>query len=248
MDASHLATDPTSKWTSPNFDDRSLPISMLVLHYTGMQSATHALERLCDPLAKVSAHYVIDEQGEVFALVPEDRRAWHAGLSCWQDVTDINSASIGIEIVNGGHDFGLPGFPEAQMLALIELCSAILARHKIAPQNIVGHNEIAPGRKIDPGERFAWAQLAGAGIGLWPGEPNGQRQSCPEPSASKVAGSLLTEIGYETALADFSTSAPNAPLSEFQRRYRPSLIDGLLDHETLDLIKRLHRQVFAPKP
>ncbi len=221
---------------------------MLVLHYTGMQSAKHALERLCDLSAKVSAHYVIDEQGEVFALVPEHKRAWHAGLSCWQGVTDINSASIGIEIVNGGHDFGLPGFPEAQMLAVIELSQAILARHKITPQNIVGHNEIAPGRKIDPGERFAWAQLANADIGFWPGEPNGQRQSCTEPLAGKTAGVLLREIGYETAQVDFSKPDPNSLLSEFQRRYRPQLIDGLLDMETLDLINRVHRQVFTAKP
>ncbi|MDQ7077815.1 MAG: N-acetylmuramoyl-L-alanine amidase [Robiginitomaculum sp.] len=153
---------------SPNHNERTLPVSMLVLHYTGMESGQAALDRLRDPAARVSAHYVLEEDGRLFQLVEEHRRAWHAGLSFWRGITDINSASVGIEIVNGGHDFGLPAFSEAQMQALIPLCQGIMARHSIAAHNIVGHSDIAPGRKQDPGERFDWQRLAREGIGLWP--------------------------------------------------------------------------------
>ncbi|WP_339741735.1 N-acetylmuramoyl-L-alanine amidase [uncultured Maricaulis sp.] len=148
---------------SPNFNDRKLPVSLIVLHYTGMENGAVALERMCDPAAEVSAHYMVEEDGRVFQLVDEDKRAWHAGVSAWRGETDINSASIGIEIVNGGHDYGLPDFPAIQIEAVIHLVADIMARHGIGPEGVVGHSDIAPGRKQDPGEKFPWHRLAAAG-------------------------------------------------------------------------------------
>ena len=146
---------------SPNHDDRGgAAIDMLVLHYTGMKTAEAALERLCDPAAKVSAHYTIDEDGTVYAHVPEARRAWHAGVSFWAGATDINSRSIGIELVNPGHEFGYRDFPDAQIAALITLCHGILLRHPIPSARVLGHSDVAPARKEDPGELFPWERLA----------------------------------------------------------------------------------------
>src|SRR3954467_5121679 len=153
---------------SPNHDDRGgAAIDMLVLHYTGMQTAEPALARLCDPAAKVSAHYTIDEDGTVYAHVPEDRRAWHAGVSHWAGISNVNARSIGIELVNPGHEYGYREFPEAQIAALIELCGGILQRHPIPAARVLGHSDVAPARKEDPGELFPWQRLAKAGIGVW---------------------------------------------------------------------------------
>jgi N-acetylmuramoyl-L-alanine amidase len=155
--------------SSPNFDSRDgQTVDMLVLHYTGMKTAAEALERLCDPTAKVSAHYVVDEDGSIIQLVDEASRAWHAGVSSWRGHTNINQRSIGIEIVNPGHVFGYRTFPAAQMKSVVELCTQILARHAIPARNVVGHSDVAPARKQDPGELFDWALLAKHGIGLWP--------------------------------------------------------------------------------
>src|SRR5262249_42163258 len=145
-------------------------IDMLVLHYTGMQSAAAAIDRLCDPAAKVSAHYLIEEDGTAWRLVDETRRAFHAGVSFWQGTTDVNSASIGIELVNPGHEWGYRPFPDAQMQTLETLAQEILRRHAIPPDRVVGHSDVAPARKQDPGELFDWRRLADAGIGLWPEE------------------------------------------------------------------------------
>ena len=154
---------------SPNYTDRTMgPIDMLVLHYTGMASSEDALARLCDPAAQVSAHYLIDEDGQIYQLVVEEKRAWHAGVSCWAGEQDINSRSIGIELVNPGHDLGYRNFPELQMRRLAELGHEILLRHPIPPHRVLGHSDVAPGRKRDPGELFDWEWLAGQGIGLWP--------------------------------------------------------------------------------
>jgi N-acetylmuramoyl-L-alanine amidase len=158
---------------SPNHDSRGepphmRPIDMLVLHYTGMQSAAAALDRLCDATAQVSAHYVVEEDGTPWRLVPEARRAFHAGVSCWHGESSLNHVSIGIEIVNPGHEWGYRPFPDPQMAALEELCRDILSRHPIPPYRVVGHSDIAPDRKADPGELFDWPRLARAGIGLWP--------------------------------------------------------------------------------
>src|SRR4051812_36828916 len=179
---------------SPNQDSRQEEgrgggaIDMLVLHYTGMQSGAAALARLCDPAAKVSAHYTVDEDGTIYAHVPEARRAWHAGSSHWAGASSLNACSIGIELVNPGHEWGYRNFPEAQIAALMPLCHSILVRHPIPSWRVLGHSDIAPERKEDPGELFPWAQLAKDGIGLWP-----QKQSDgPGPEA-------LAAFGYDPA-------------------------------------------------
>ncbi len=237
MDASGLIAefDSAAKLASPNFNQRALPVSMLVLHYTGMKTAGDALNRLCDPKAKVSAHYVVDESGKVFQLVAEEKRAWHAGLSYWRGITDVNSASIGVEIVNGGHDFDLPSFPAAQISSVKDLCKDIISRHSIFPVNIVGHNEISLSRKLDPGEKFPWQELAEAGIGLWPEKTGLRRKTWTKTEAKK----LLSAIGYEVNSVPFSGKDRHCLISEFQRRYRPQQIDGVLDEQTWQLLHGL---------
>jgi N-acetylmuramoyl-L-alanine amidase len=211
---------------SPNHDNRGdlARIDMLVLHYTGMRSAQAALARLCDHAAKVSAHYVVEENGRIWSLVPEDRRAFHAGRSCWEGESDLNAVSIGIEIVNPGHEWGYRPFPEPQMLSVERLCLDLIARHPIPPHRVVGHSDIAPDRKSDPGELFDWRRLAHAGIGIWP-------PTYPPTSEGEIndGGSLenLRAIGYCMAL-----EAPTAALVAFQRRFRPARSDGCLDLET----------------
>jgi N-acetylmuramoyl-L-alanine amidase len=215
---------------SPNFGPRAAgPIDMLVIHYTGMMDGATALARLCDPAAEVSAHYLIEEDGTVFALVPEEARAWHAGRGSWRGETDVNSRSIGIELVNPGHEFGYRAFPEAQIKALIALAGGVLARHPIPARNVVGHSDIAPTRKQDPGEMFPWKELAEEyGIGLWPcGEPTDQ-----PPEHVVLAG--LAHVGYDI-------HEPKAALTAFQRHFRPWKIDGRLDAETMGRLKALLR-------
>ncbi len=236
--------------SSPNHDERTLPITLLVLHYTGMESGEAALARLTDAEAKVSAHYMIEEDGRVFQLVREDRRAWHAGVAEWAGITNVNSASIGIELVNGGHnvpnpDGSLPEFPDAQINALIPLCKDIMARHTIPAKGVVGHSDIAPERKDDPGEAFPWSGLAAAGIGLWPGEPNGDRRVLfrlgDRDRGVSVAQHGLAQIGYGVSVTGELDVKTEAVLRAFQRRFRPVQVDGILDMETLDLIGRLTR-------
>lgn len=238
---------PIAETPSPNRNDRKLPISMLVLHYTGMESGEAALDRMCDPAAQVSAHYMIEEDGRVFRLVTEADRAWHAGVAEWNGITDINSASIGIEIVNGGHDYGLPDFPDVQINALIPLCKRILAAHDIETRNIVGHSDIAPDRKNDPGEKFPWQGLAAAGIGLWPGEGNGDRRVLFELGDRDRGISLiqrgLAGLGYGIELDGVMTARTVAVIQAFQRRFRADKVDGIVDMETLDLVSRLSRMV-----
>lgn len=209
---------------SPNFDARpeGTPIDMLVLHYTGMTDAAAALARLADPRAKVSAHYVIDEDGIVHAMVDESCRAWHAGVSFWRGHQGVNGRSIGIELVNPGHEFGYRPFPPAQMEALVDLTHGILGRHPIPPRNVVGHSDVAPSRKQDPGELFDWAALAAQGIGLWPLV----HPSMSEPSPDIVP--MLAAWGYDVA----TEAAASAALVAFQRHFRPSRIDGIADAET----------------
>src|SRR5579871_10256 len=155
---------------SPNHDERppGAAIDILVLHYTGMKTADEALARLCDPAARVSAHYTIGRDGRIYAHVPEERRAWHAGVSWWAGETNVNARSMGIELVNPGHEFGYIPFAEPQIEALIELAKGIVSRHPIPPRRVVGHSDVAPARKTDPGELFPWQRLAQAGIGVWP--------------------------------------------------------------------------------
>jgi N-acetylmuramoyl-L-alanine amidase len=205
---------------SPNFDDRALPITMIVLHYTGMESAEAAVARLRDAEAKVSAHYVVDEDGSILQLVDEDKRAWHAGRSHWRGITDVNSASIGIEIVNPGHEFGYRPFPDAQMGALIPLVADIKERHGITRGNVVGHSDVAPARKQDPGELFNWHALARLRLAL------------PRPTRNLVDPGW-PDAGFMLALERFGYNVEDgeAAVTAFQRRFRPELIDGEVDGE-----------------
>lgn len=239
---------PPIQRPSPNHDERTLPISLLVLHYTGMESGEAALERLTDADAKVSAHYLVEEDGRVLQLVEEDRRAWHAGVGEWNGITNVNSASIGIEIVNGGHnvpndDGSLPEFPDAQIDAVIALSKGILSRHAIAPRGVIGHSDLAPARKDDPGEAFPWSRLAGEGIGVWPGEGNGDRRILFAPGERDrgvaVAQRGLALIGYGLGVTGEFDAQTAAVLTAFQRRFRPDEVSGALDMETLDLIGRV---------
>lgn len=205
---------------SPNHDPRpeGAAVEVLVLHYTGMRSGRDALERLCDPAATVSSHYLVEEDGTVFRLVPEERRARHAGVSHWRGQTALNATSIGIEIVNPGHEWGYRDFPALQMGAVAELCLGLLARHPIPARNVVAHSDIAPDRKQDPGELFDWQSLAALGVGLWPMEG-------VTPDADTLT--LLGRIGYRTDL-------PLPVLvTAFQRHWRPERVDGVVDAETL---------------
>jgi len=212
---------------SPNFDARQLPVSMLVLHYTGMEDAASAIARLTDPEAKVSAHFLIAEDGEVMRMVDEGQRAWHAGQSYWRGISDVNSASIGIEIVNPGHEFGYPPFTRPQMEALVPLVADLVRRHSIQPANVVGHSDIAPARKQDPGELFDWPLLARYGLAL------------ARPKA--VADPHWTDGGTLLALARFGYDVSDGPaaLRAFQRRFRPERIDGIADGETRAILLQL---------
>src|ERR1700761_5491606 len=203
---------------SPNFDERGLPISMVVLHYTGMEDAASAFRRLTDPEAKVSAHYMIGEDGQVARLVDESKRAWHAGKSYWRGVTDVNSASIGIELVNPGHEHGYRPFPEEQMAALITLMMGIVPRYGVTRGNIVGHSDIAPARKEDPGELFDWERLAKLRLGL--ARP---RQFLPGPRWGDSGLLFWRErFGYDIV-------EPEAAVRAFQRRFRPENLDSVID-------------------
>lgn len=217
-----------SECPSPNRDHRpaGVAINMLVLHYTGMPSGEAALARLTDPTSKVSAHWLIGEDGAITALVPETMRAWHAGVSFWRGAEDVNARSIGIELVNPGHEFGYRPFPERQMTALLELALDITARHPVPARNVVAHADVAPRRKMDPGELFRWRWLARAGVGLWPEE------ACDLILEPDLIRGLLASIGYE--IEDFF-----ATLKAFQRHFRPERVNGRLDFETARLIKGL---------
>jgi len=205
---------------SPNQDDRpsGLPIDTLILHYTGMRTAREAIERLSDPVARVSSHYVVDEDGIVLRMVPEERRAFHAGVSHWRGQTDLNGRSIGIEIVNPGHEWGYRDFPALQMAAVCDLCLAVLARHPIPTRNVVGHSDVAPDRKDDPGEKFDWQGLAANGVGLWP------EHGTAEPVSD--VWQALADIGYRVDL-----DLPIV-LRAFQRHWRQDVISGELDAGT----------------
>lgn len=208
---------------SPNFNKRQLPVSLIVLHYTGMKSGQAALDRLRDKEANVSSHYLVEEDGRLFRLVDEADRAWHAGRSSWKGERDINSASIGIEIVNPGHEYGLPEFPDAQIDAVIVLVRDLLNRYRLPVDAVIGHSDVAPDRKIDPGEKFPWDRLAREHCAL----------ALPDTRAKGEAAALLKQIGY-------SLEPGLKPVVEaFQRRWRQSRVDGRLDDESLDLIARV---------
>ncbi len=218
---------------SPNFDARALPVSIIVLHYTGMQSAEEAITRLRDPEAKVSSHWLVAEDGQIVRLVDEANRAWHAGKSRWRGVTDINSASVGIEIVNPGHEFGYRPFPDEQIESVIRLTAAIKNRYNITRGNIVGHSDIAPARKQDPGELFPWGKLARLRLAL------------PRPTKGLMDPGW-TDAGFLLALERFGYEVIDglAATVAFQRRFRPELVDGTIDAECRMILLAL----LLPKP
>jgi N-acetylmuramoyl-L-alanine amidase len=220
---------------SPNFDPRTVTPSMLVLHYTGMKTGEEAIARLRDPEARVSAHYVVEEDGRVFRLVPEERRAWHAGVSFWRGRRNVNGDSIGIEIVNPGHEWGYRTFPDAQVAAVTALVADIRTRWSIEDRDIVGHSDVAPARKDDPGELFPWKRLAEAGHGLWaeapaaPGQPIGEGE---EGAAVFALQAGFTRLGYDLPPSGKFDADTTSVVRAFQRHWRPERVDGSADGET----------------
>jgi N-acetylmuramoyl-L-alanine amidase len=230
---------------SPNFNERRQPphIDILVLHYTGMATAEAAIRLLCDPASKVSAHYVVDEAGHVARLVAEEKRAWHAGVSSWAGERDLNSRSIGVEIANGGHDGGCPPYPEAQMKVVEALCLEIMSRHPIMPRSVVAHSDIAPERKLDPGEWFDWARLARAGVGIWvepsPIVPGALLKRGDSGDAVSDMQFRLANWGYGVEVSGQYSAATEAVVRAFQRHFRPQKVDGVADPSTIATLHRL---------
>ena len=220
---------------SPNFDARLGPPSVLVLHYTGMRTGPEALDRLRDPAAKVSSHYVVEEDGRIFRLVDEERRAWHAGVSFWRGRRNLNGDSIGIEIVNPGHEFGYRPFPDLQIAAVTALVGDIRSRWDIEDRDIVGHSDVAPDRKDDPGELFPWKTLAQAGHGLWveppraPGQPFGEGETGAAVFALQAG---FTRLGYDLPPTGTFDADTTAVVRAFQRHWRQARVDGIADGET----------------
>ncbi|MGZ5841576.1 MAG: N-acetylmuramoyl-L-alanine amidase [Xanthobacteraceae bacterium] len=228
---------------SPNHDARTTPIDVLLLHYTGMRSGAAACRRLCETDSKVSAHYLAYEDGRIDQLVPEARRAWHAGVSAWKGETDINSCSIGIEIVNPGHEFGYRDFPEAQIEAVIALCRDVLRRHDIPRDRVLAHSDVAPGRKQDPGERFPWGRLAASGIGLWV-EPTPIAEGdalVPTQRGEDITmlQTMLAKVGYAAELTGVYDDQTRDIIAAFQRHFRPVRVDGVADRSTIETLRRL---------
>lgn len=241
----HRMTLPIAVRPSPNFNERPQPptIDILVLHYTGMESGGAAIDWLCDPASKVSAHYVIEENGDVVRLVDEEMRAWHAGVASWAGINDVNGRSIGIEIVNGGHDFGSPPYPDVQMQGVERLCQEILSRHPIMPRSVVAHSDIAPERKADPGEWFDWARLARAGVGVWV-EP----VPVVEGPLLKLGdrGDPVSELQFQLANYGYGIEVlgvydvkTEAVVRAFQRHFRPERVDGVADLSTIATLRLL---------
>jgi N-acetylmuramoyl-L-alanine amidase len=234
---------PARVVASPNHDERKGAIDILLLHYTGMPSAEAACARLCDPVAKVSSHYLVYEDGDVDQLVPESRRAWHAGLASWHGAIDINARAIGIEIVNPGHAFGYRDFPDPQIEAVIALCRDILARHPIPAARVLAHSDIAPERKQDPGEKFPWARLAAAGIGRWiePMPIGADTALKPGDRGAQVADlqRALARFGYAADVTHLYDTTTADIVTAFQRHFRPARVDGLADVSTRNTLARL---------
>jgi len=218
---------------------------MLLLHYTGMADAASAIRRLRDPSAEVSSHYVVLESGRIVQLVPEAARAWHAGVSGWAGATDLNSLSIGIEIVNPGHDGGCPDFPVAQVDAVTALCADIAVRWSIPPQRVLGHSDVAPGRKVDPGERFPWDRLHAAGVGHWvpPADDSAGPTYRPGDEGPPVQAvqALLRLYGYGLDVTGVYDARTATVVAAFQRHFRPARVDGIADPGTLATLRDLLR-------
>ncbi|MCB1447494.1 MAG: N-acetylmuramoyl-L-alanine amidase [Rhizobiaceae bacterium] len=243
-DYSRAAVSP-----SPNFGERreGRAPDMIILHYTGMPTAEAALDWLTRPESEVSSHYFVFEDGRVVQLVPEAARAWHAGRSFWKGDTDINSASIGIEIANPGHPGGLPDFPGAQIDAVIDLCHDIMRRRAIAPERVLAHSDVAPVRKIDPGEKFPWSRLAGSGIGHWvePGPVGGGRffQQGDGGPPVEALQAMLALYGYDVPVSGDYCARTKGVVDAFQRHFRPDRVDGIADVSTIETLHRLLREL-----
>lgn len=230
---------------SPNHGERAggLRPDMIILHYTGMETGAAALDWLCREESQVSSHYFVHEDGRVDQLVAEDRRAWHAGKSIWKGETDLNSRSIGIEIVNAGHPGGLPDFPSEQIDAVVELCRNCGERWSIAPERVLAHSDIAPIRKVDPGEKFPWERLHTGGVGHWvPAAPIGggrffQRGDQGQPV--EAVQTMLSLYGYGIEVTGVFCEKTEGAVAAFQRHFRPSQVDGIADISTLDTLHRL---------
>jgi N-acetylmuramoyl-L-alanine amidase len=235
---------------SPTHDERpaGTPVDMIVLHYTGMQSAAAAIERLRDPAAKVSCHYVVEEDGAVWRLVAEQRRAFHAGASYWRGNSGLNDRSIGIEIVNPGHEWGYRDFPVLQTAVVCDLCLEILSRHAIAARDVVAHSDIAPDRKQDPGEKFDWQGLARNGVGLWPADAAdlGTGQVATDAVALREVRAALADIGYRVAPQGGLDPALSATLRAFQRHWRPEAVTGQPDIGTMARLVAVARLCTGP--
>jgi N-acetylmuramoyl-L-alanine amidase len=236
---------PIQDLPSPNQDERDQPIDMLVLHYTGMKSAQAAIDRLRDPAAAVSSHYVVDEDGTVVRLVPEEKRAWHAGVSFWRGHSALNARSVGIEIVNPGHEWGYRDFPVLQLAAVCDLCLLVIARHGIPARNVVAHSDIAPDRKQDPGERFDWRALAQNGVGLFPSAtPDlGTTGAIRDAASLHPVRAALRDIGYRVTAEGALDPALSTVLRAFQRHWRPEAVTGQLDDGTLLRLQAVHRMI-----
>ena len=230
---------------SPNHGERVGVTSpdMIILHYTGMGTADSALSWLCNEESQVSSHYFVFEDGRIMQLVPESQRAWHAGKSVWDGADDINSRSVGIEIANAGHPAGLPDFPDAQIDAVIQLCRDCAERWSIAPERVLGHSDIAPVRKIDPGEKFPWDTLSQHGVGHWvEAAPIGggrffQRGDSGQPV--EALQSMLSLYGYGVEITGLYCEKTEGVVAAFQRHFRPVLVDGIADFSTIDTLHRL---------
>jgi N-acetylmuramoyl-L-alanine amidase len=229
---------------SPNHGERKASIDMLVLHYTGMTDQEAAIRHLCEPKSEVSAHYVVLEDGRITQCVPEARRAWHAGLSSWAGATDINSCSIGIEIANPGHDHGYPDYPRRQIAAVTALCRGIFVRHRIPADRVLGHSDVAPARKNDPGEKFPWKTLYQSGVGLWvepaPIVKDGPTYVVGDSNpAIRELQELLARYGYGIEPSGQLDSPTREVIIAFQRHFRPALVDGVADLSTLETLRAL---------
>ncbi|WP_315923889.1 N-acetylmuramoyl-L-alanine amidase [Mesorhizobium sp. SP-1A] len=230
---------------SPNFGPRrgtEVP-DMIILHYTGMETGAGAEAWLCDPASEVSSHYLVHEDGRVVQMVRESDRAWHAGKSSWRGITDINSCSVGIEIVNPGHTLGYRPFPERQIEAVISLCQGISRRHPVSSERVLAHSDVAPGRKVDPGERFPWRVLAAAGLGHFVAPSPIRRGPVLRPgdegAAVEELQSMLALYGYGVEITGVFDVQTDIVVQAFQRHFRPRRVDGVADGSTIRTLRRL---------
>ncbi|GLK81392.1 N-acetylmuramoyl-L-alanine amidase [Methylopila turkensis] len=226
-----------------NHDERGAEPDILLMHYTGMATAEAAVARLCEEASKVSCHYVVLEDGRVLQLVPEELRAWHAGVSSWEGETGVNARSIGVEIVNPGHEFGYPDFPQPQVDAVIALARDICARRRILPERVLAHSDVAPQRKEDPGEKFPWDRLAAAGVGHWvaptPIDDGGGLAAGEEGDPVEQLQTLLSLYGYGLEIDGRFGPGTAAVVRAFQRHFRQARVDGVADFSTCDTLRNL---------